>query len=284
MISLSEFYLHLFAALASALALFPPSLPAPWMDSIEYYGNVLLSLVLAATACCGLTALSSVWVRPHPVLAAASAVAALFISSLAGCLPAFGWFGYTVVRNVGTFPEFVDRLLADEELRAVLGPEYAKLRAELKRQVSHIAGLKDSVSAICKEHYKHWCTVHTCTAFAPRWQTWIFPAEYADVEWREPCVLLKMCKSLSLSPVPALPVCPRSLPSRGDRLHPKSEPVFFADPIDARQSTPPISRRSSSATASSAFGCSRQPRPHPATQVDGRGRELGVSQLHRPRR
>lgn len=192
MLSLNAFYL--FATLVAALAIFP--LSAISMEPVEVIGNVFLPFSFAAAACCGFTSLSSVWVRPHPALAAASVAAASIISASAACLLAFVLLVYCVVRNVGTFPEFVDRILDDEELRSALGPEYAKLRSEYKQQMSIIAGLNESVSTICKEQYKHWCTVRMCTAFAPRRQSWIHPAKYFDVEWSEPCVLAKMCKSL----------------------------------------------------------------------------------------
>ncbi|KXX76022.1 hypothetical protein MMYC01_206960 [Madurella mycetomatis] len=105
------------------------------------------------------------------------------------------------IEVIGTFPEFVDRILDDEELRSTLGPEYSKLRSEYKQQVSIIAGLNESVSTICKEQYKHWCTVRMCTAFAPRRQSWIHPAKYFDVEWSEPCVLAKMFYATDLKVV-----------------------------------------------------------------------------------
>ncbi|GAB1313807.1 hypothetical protein MFIFM68171_04017 [Madurella fahalii] len=126
------------------------------------------------------------------LFATLAAALALFPPSAASMEP---------VEVIGTFPEFVDRILDDEELRSALGPEYAKLRSKYKQQVSIIAGLNESVSAICKEQYKHWCTVRMCTAFTPRRQSWIHPAKYFDVEWSEPCVLAKMFYATDLKVV-----------------------------------------------------------------------------------
>lgn len=283
---IAMFSVHCFivaAALAAVVAIL--QLPTLLLGHLEDFGNVLLSLVSVAAVCFCLSA----WVRPPPGLLT---VAAYLVSS-ATCGPML--VVYCVARNVGIFAEFVDNLLRDEELRSALEPEYAKLRAEYRKQVAAIGALNDKALEVCKDHNRR------CTELPPRYafrrRPYVKPAGYRDTEWREPHTLAKMCKSsLSCRSGPSPFVFSESCWCRRCGREPQSKPIsrpsfVYPSPFHGNRLTQPRScnslRHRSQGCLSVRQGqaaplsCSRQQRPHPPSREDGRDGTLGAPQPHR---
>lgn len=106
-----------------------------------------------------------------------------------------GLLGITTIRFLGSLPSAVDSLLRDAERRSVLEQELDKLRSEYADQSDEIHALNEKIGRVRKE----WNERHSVSGFAHkiplRRRPYVFPAEYQDVEWREPYTVVKMCKS-----------------------------------------------------------------------------------------
>ncbi|KAK4234427.1 hypothetical protein C8A03DRAFT_18672 [Achaetomium macrosporum] len=105
------------------------------------------------------------------------------------------------LRNVGTFAEFIDRLLRDEQRLSMLATEYAKLQRRYRDQRMTLAALNRSVHSACKEHHERWREFPS-VASEPRRHAKISPVEVQDKQFAEPPTLVKMCKC------PLSPLCP----------------------------------------------------------------------------
>ncbi|SPQ24943.1 a3694021-184f-46fc-84fe-e6b2db09bcc8 [Thermothielavioides terrestris] len=104
------------------------------------------------------------------------------------------------LRSAGQFPEYIDSLLRDEGRRAVLEPEYAKLRRSYKTQQQRLATLRADLAEVCKEHYRRWCEFPFAFP-APGRQPKVVDAEYRDTEWAEPPTIVKMFYATDLKTV-----------------------------------------------------------------------------------
>ncbi len=178
-----------------------------------------------------LTPLFSAWSRPPPGIQGLLTVAGRFVFWAASCLFSATRSGLRCAR---TFPEFVDRLLRQEELRSLLERELSTLRARYEKQKLALASLSHDIFAVCKESDLF------CREFPAeisyRRRHGMPAATIRDTEWAEPQLWIKMCKCficsvfsrLSFVAPPALPVHRLLPPRRVYRL--QGNPTLFPRP------------------------------------------------------
>lgn len=163
-------------------------LPTRIHELVEAAGDVLLFLPLGGAVL--FFVLLTCWNRPPPAFnLLADHLASWTVS---GLLVAIDW-----LRAVGTFPDFVDDLLRNEELRSRLEPEYAKMRGRYKKQQQTIDALSIGIGAACSEYNKLRSDFSAVFLYRvrPRCPT---RAKYQDEEWSEPHFFFKMCKFIEI--------------------------------------------------------------------------------------
>ncbi len=215
--------LHLFAAAAFVAVIF--QLHTRLLELVLAAAEVLccllllLLLLLPLLPLSLLTPLFSAWSRPPPGIQGLLTVTGRFVFWAASCLFFATRSGLRCVR---TFPEFVDRLLRQEELRSLLERELSTLQARYEKQKQALASLSHDIFAVCKE------SDIFCREFPAemcyRRRHGMPAATIRDTEWAEPQLWIKMCKCFifyvyfrpSFVASPASPVH-RLLPSRRTR-------------------------------------------------------------------
>ena len=148
--------------------------------------SLLLLLVLPLSL---LTPLFSAWSRPPPGTQGLLTVAGRFVFWTASRLFSATRSGLRCVR---TFPEFVDRLLRQEELRSLLERELSTLRARYEKQEPALASLNHDILEVCKESdiFSGEFPAEICY----RRRHGMPVATIRDTEWAEPQLWIKMCK------------------------------------------------------------------------------------------
>ena len=175
--------LAILAILAVAL-----QLPTRIHELVEAAGDVLLFAPLGAAFL--FFVLLTCWSRPPPAFnLLADHLASWTVS---GLLVVIDW-----LRAVGTFPDFVDRLLRNEELRVTVSRDHAKMRSRYKKQQQTIDALSQGIGAACSEYNK--LRSDYTAVFPYRVRPRVPLARYQDKKWSEPHLLIKMCKFTRIS-------------------------------------------------------------------------------------
>lgn len=173
---------NLLAVVAILAAIF--QLPTRIHELVEAAGDALLVVPLGAAVL--FFVLLTCWSRPPPAFN-------LFADHLAswtvsGLLVAIDW-----LRAVGTFPDFVDRLLRNEEQRAKISRDHAKMRSSYNKQQHTIDSLSQGIGAACSEYNKLRSDYSDVFPYRVR-PRFTLAKTYRDKKWSEPYLIVKMCK------------------------------------------------------------------------------------------
>jgi hypothetical protein len=180
---------------SSALAHFGHRLDFEVLGNVVCLSVLLLPLFFLL-ACHSLEALPA-RVSSHP--------AALFTCGVFRVLFAISSFGllYLTCRNVGPFDNVANALISnDESLRAALASEYVKLRQEYEVKIETIGALVLSLRQTCKEHNDIVRGYRNGSVFMLRRPLFGGSPDFDFREYREPFILIRLCKYSHFTPIP----------------------------------------------------------------------------------
>jgi hypothetical protein len=165
---------------------------------------------------------ASSWSRPPPgITHFMLTVIGPFLSWMAKGFVAAAVSGLCAVQS---FPDFVDELLRQEELRSLVEDQLSTLRPKYKRQREILATLSRRIAEVCTEHNTRGREL-PAALFMPRLRHGMTAAEIQDTEWSEPQLWVKMCKSCLSFLLSLLGHCP-------------SSSVTFASPVSTEGKSP----------------------------------------------